>query len=77
MFRANDNILLIFFIVYMLRTDFNCLNVYWAQNTPEILEKEATIESSPMFMGSEKYRKFLSWHKLGRINNLMSNAVTN
>ena len=36
------------FMVYTLRSYFNCLIVYWAQNTSEILEKEATIESSPM-----------------------------
>ena len=33
------------FIVYMLRKYFNCLNVYWALDTPEILEREATWES--------------------------------
>ena len=29
----------------MLRKYFNCLNVYWALDTLEILEREATWES--------------------------------
>ena len=33
------------FIVYMLRKYFNCLNIYWAVDTPEILERKATWKS--------------------------------
>ena len=49
------------FIVYMLRKYFNCLNVYWALDTPEILEREATWESPTASPGPYQKKIGFTW----------------
>ena len=48
-------------IVYMLRKYFNCLNVYWALDTPEILEREATWESPTASCGPFEKNVGFTW----------------
>ena len=49
------------FIEYMLRKYFNCLNVYWALDAPEILEREATWESPTASCGPFEKNVGFTW----------------
>ena len=49
------------FIVYMLRKYFNCLNIYWALDTPEILERKATWKSPTASHGPYQKKMGFTW----------------